>query len=80
MWQALGCLPQNRDREAYSEPGKQLFPVAAPKHPIRRHRGLKFSVALMLVHHQVSGTEDIQIREHDFSLRSENKMQAKLVW
>jgi len=77
MWQALGCVPHNRDRQPYSEPSEQLFPVAAPKHPIRRHRGFKFGVAPMLVHHQVSGTEDIQIREHDVSLGSQNKMQAK---
>jgi hypothetical protein len=59
MWQAFGYLAHNRNRPGYSEPGEQLFPVAAPKHPICRYRGLKFGVAPMLVHHEVRGTEDI---------------------
>jgi hypothetical protein len=43
--------------------GEQPIPVAAPVRQIGILRGLEFGVAPVAVHHQVSGTQDIHIRD-----------------
>ena len=50
-------------------PSNQSILVAAPAHQIGILRGLEFGVAPVTVHHQLSSTQDIHIRDHHATLR-----------
>jgi len=52
------------DRPPDPGPGQQRFPIAAAAHQIGVFCRLEFGVGPILVHHQMRGTQDIQIGDH----------------